>query len=198
MSSQNLSQNVLNLIAAKLGNQVTESQVNLGDAVVRIEAEGMLDFFRILKLDTELNFNMLISVTATDWMDEGQERFEVVYHFLSLEKLHRLRVKIWVSEENPEVDSVVELWPGANFMEREVWDMYGIRFAGHPDLRRILMYDEFKGFPLRKDYPLQGKQPRIPLRSPEVRNTAIDMRRPSLVQIGSPKTKDSRRGEGHL
>jgi NADH:ubiquinone oxidoreductase subunit C len=68
-------------------------------------------------------------------------------------------------------------------MEREAWDMYGVTFKGHPDQRRILMYDEFEGHPLRKDYPVQGKQPRIPLRSPEVRNTAVDMARPNLVSI---------------
>jgi NADH-quinone oxidoreductase subunit C len=121
-------------------------------------------------------------------MDLRDERFEVVYQLLSLSKLWRVTIKVAVSESNPEVDSVVSLWAGANFLEREVWDMFGIRFTGHPDLRRILMYEEFVGHPLRKDYPVQGKQPRIPLRAPEVENTARSMSRPDLVTI-RPKSR---------
>jgi NADH-quinone oxidoreductase subunit C len=131
---------------------------------------------------------MLLSVTAVDWMDDRDERFEVVYHLLSLTRKVRLRVKCWVSEDEPKVASVSSLWSSADFMERECWDMYGIEFEEHPNLRRILMYDEFVGYPLRKDYPVQAKQPRIPLRSPEVRNTAVDMQREPLVQI-SPRKK---------
>ncbi|RMG44169.1 MAG: NADH-quinone oxidoreductase subunit C [Candidatus Dadabacteria bacterium] len=154
----------------------------------------MLDFFKILKLDTELGFNILLSVTAVDWLDKRENRFEVVYHLLSLQHLHRLRVKIDVPENNPEVDSLIDLWKSANFMERECWDMYGIKFKGHPNLKRILMYDEFKGHPLRKDYPVQGKQPRVPLRHPEVRNTAVDMHRPPLVKINKRKEKSVGQG----
>ena len=88
-------------------------------------------------------------------------RFEVVYHFFSLPLKARIRVKVPVEESNPEVDSVVALWAGANWFEREIWDMYGIRFRGHPDLRRLLMYAEFEGHPLRKDYPINKRQPLI-------------------------------------
>jgi NADH-quinone oxidoreductase subunit C len=116
----------------------------------------------------------------------------MVYHLMSLSFGYRLRVKVAVDESKPEVDSLVTLWPGANFMEREVWDMYGIAFKGHPDLRRILMYEEFVGYPLRKDYPVQGKQPRIRLRAPEVQNTATQMNRPSLVQINRARPKETR------
>jgi len=171
-------------LKAKLGSQILSAEVSLGDAVIRIPRPGMKDFFRLLKLDAELGFSMLIDVTVVDWLDARPERFEVVYHLLNIATRDRLRVKIDVSEGHPEVDSVVELWSSANFMEREAWDMYGVNFKGHPEQRRILMYDEFQGHPLRKDYPVQGKQPRIPLRSPEVRNTAVDMIRPNLVTIG--------------
>jgi NADH-quinone oxidoreductase subunit C len=139
--------------------------------------------FRKLKDDPQFSFNMLIDVTAVDWLDRREPRFDVVYQLLSLPHLHRLCVKIQVGEESPEVDSVVALWPAANFMEREVWDMYGITFRGHGDLRRILMYDEFVGHPLRKDYPIRGKQPRVPLRIPELRNTSDDMYREELVAL---------------
>ncbi len=88
-------------------------------------------------------------------------RFEVVYHFFSLLLKARLRVKVPVEESDPEVDSLAGLWASANWFEREVWDMYGIRFRGHPNLKRILMYAEFQGHPLRKDYPVNKRQPLI-------------------------------------
>jgi NADH-quinone oxidoreductase subunit C len=171
------------LLQSKLGSQILSAEVSLGDAVIQIPRQGMHEFFRLLKLDAELGFSMFIDVTVVDWLDARPNRFEVVYHLLNLAQRARLRVKIAVPESNPEVDSVSDLWSAANFMEREAWDMYGVTFKGHPDQRRILMYDEFEGHPLRKDYPVQGKQPRIPLRSPEVRNTAVDMARPNLVSI---------------
>jgi len=90
-----------------------------------------------------------------------QSRFAVVYHFYSMAHKHRLRVVVPVDEANAEVDSLTSLWPGANWLEREVWDMFGIAFAGHPELKRILMYEGFEGHPLRKDYPVKKRQPLI-------------------------------------
>jgi NADH-quinone oxidoreductase subunit C len=90
-----------------------------------------------------------------------KSRFAVVYHFFSTAHKHRLRLIIPVDEDSAEVNSLTSLWPGANWLEREVWDMFGIRFRGHPDLKRILMYDEFQGHPLRKDYPVKKRQPLI-------------------------------------
>lgn len=91
----------------------------------------------------------------------SKERFTVVYHFYSTAKKHRLRMVVPVGEAVAEVDSVAGLWPGANWLEREVWDMFGIKFRNHPDLRRILMYPEFQGHPLRKDFPVTKRQPLI-------------------------------------
>jgi NADH-quinone oxidoreductase subunit C len=91
----------------------------------------------------------------------GPARFAVVYHFFSLPLKHRLRLQVPVEEADAEVDSVTPLWAAADWLEREVWDMFGIRFRGHPDLRRILMYDGFTGHPLRKDYPVKKRQPLI-------------------------------------
>ncbi|MSO56763.1 MAG: NADH-quinone oxidoreductase subunit C [Acidobacteria bacterium] len=88
-------------------------------------------------------------------------RFAVVYHFFSLPLKHRLRLEVPLKEDDPEVDSLTSLWAGADWLEREVWDMFGIRFRGHPNLKRILMYDEFVGYPLRKDYPVNKRQPLI-------------------------------------
>jgi NADH-quinone oxidoreductase subunit C len=109
-------------------------------------------------------FDFLADVTAVDYFGRDP-RFEVVYHLRSMQTGSRLRITLPVGmiEDGPapEVPSVVALWPSANWAEREVYDMYGIKFAGHPDLRRILMYEEFIGYPLRKDYPKEKRQPLI-------------------------------------
>ncbi len=154
-----------------------------------VKAEDSLAVFRALRDEQPFLFNMLIDVTCVDWLDRREPRFDLVYQLLSLTHHHRLTVKIHVPEDASEVDSVRSLWPAANFLEREVWDMYGIRFRNHGDLRRILMYDEFTGHPLRKDYPLRGKQPRVPLRIPELRNTSADMFRDELVSLPVPRQK---------
>jgi len=95
-----------------------------------------------------------------DYLGE-QPRFEMVYHLYSVGRNRRLRVKARVPEEPAEIDTLTELWSSANWMEREVWDMYGIRFKGHPNLRRLLLYEEFEGHPLRKDYPKERRQPLV-------------------------------------
>jgi len=175
------------------GAAIVDSVVEFNDLVVKVAPKDLLSVLTTCKESPALAFNLLADLTAVDWMDNRQDRFEVVYQLLSLPKLWRVTIKVDVSEGSPEVPSATSLWRGANFLEREVWDMYGIRFTGHPDLRRILMYEEFVGHPLRKDYPIQGKQPRIPLRAPEVENTARRMHRPDLVTI---RPKQRTRSEG--
>lgn len=134
----------------------------------------MQEIFRLLKEDPQLDFNFLADLTAVDYLDKRTPRFEVVYHLYSLSKNHRLRVKIPVAGEDPVVDSLTPLWKGANWLEREVWDMFGIRFRGHPDLRRILLYEQFEGYPLRKDYPVNYRQPLVKER--ELEGTFVDSR----------------------
>lgn len=180
---------LLEKICSKASAFVLREEVDLGDAVLRISREGMLEFFKLLKEDPELQFNCLSSLTCVDWMDQKRERFEMVYHVYSFVNHVRLRIKIDVPEQVPEVESLCVLWSSANFLEREVWDMYGICFKGHPNLKRILMYEEFQGHPLRKDYPLRRKQPRVKLRHPEMTNTARDMHRETLVRINPPKVE---------
>ena len=102
-----------------------------------------------------------MDLTAVDYLNRKDNRFEVVYHFYSLKHNHRLRVKVPVSEDDCTIDSVSSLWKTANWYEREVWDLYGIKFNGHPDMLRILLFEEFKGHPLRKDYPFNKRQPLI-------------------------------------
>ena len=178
---------LLECLLRKAGDMIADSSVDLGDAVVRVARDRMKEFFRIVRDDPELKFDMLSWATGVDWMDRRRDRFEVVYGLYSFPNRIRLRVKVDVPERSPEVDTVTDLWSSAFFLEREIWDMYGIRFRNHPDLRRILMYEEFVGHPLRKDYPIQAKQPRLRLRSPEVTNTARDMERPSLMKARSGK-----------
>lgn len=178
-------QSLLSGLRDKLGRYLLEARVTTMHAEVVIRRDDVAPVFRLLKLDADFAFDMLLDVTAIDWLDSRDQRYEVIYHLLSLSRLHRLRVKVALKESDPNVESICDLWEAANYLERETWDMYGINFKNHPDQRRILMYDEFVGHPLRKDYPVQGKQPRIPLRHPEVRNTAVDMQRADLVQISS-------------
>jgi NADH-quinone oxidoreductase subunit C len=113
-----------------------------------------------LKVEPAEAFEMLTDLCAVDLLP-ATPRFEVVYHLYSVEKNHRLRIKARVPEDDPRIASLCELWASANWMEREVFDLYGIRFDGHPDLRRILLYDEFEGHPLRKDYAKERRQPLI-------------------------------------
>lgn len=160
-----------------------------GEVVVHVSKENLISLLTSLR-DSSLQFSMLLDVTAVDWMDQREARFELVYQLLSIPTTKRVTVKVQLPEGSPEIESAVPLFRSANFLEREVWDMFGIRFKGHPDLRRILMYEEFKGHPLRKDYPVQGKQPRVPLRRPEVENTARQMKRGDLVAIRSKKITD--------
>ena len=135
---------------------ILAAEIDRNHVVVKLDKARILEFFTALKSDKKLQINALMSVTAVDWMDIRDDRYEVVYHVLSMSTLARIRIKAALPEHKPEVSSLTSLWHSANFMEREAWDMLGIVFTGHPDLRRILMYDEFKGHPLRKDYPLMG------------------------------------------
>ncbi|MEW6324148.1 MAG: NADH-quinone oxidoreductase subunit C [Nitrospirota bacterium] len=126
-----------------------------GDLSVTVRKEALLPIGRHLK--EALQFDYIVHVASADYPTE-RERFEVIYEVYSIRRRQRLRLKTRVSEADGAVDSLCGIWYGANFMEREVYDMMGIRFHGHPDLRRILLPDEYEeGFPLRKDFPLQGK-----------------------------------------
>lgn len=150
-------------IQEKFSDYFVEFSSSLGDDVLIIKKEGILPVLSFLKDD---GFELLLDITAVDYLGRNP-RFEIVYHLLSFKDKWRLRVKTAVEEEKPEVSSVTSLWKNADWLEREVWDMYGIVFEGHPNLKRILMYEEFKGHPLRKDYPLKKRQPRIELLYPE-------------------------------
>jgi len=137
---------------------VRETHAKLGDATAIVDADRIEDALRFLR--DEAGFDMLMDVTAVDYLGRTP-RFEVVYHLYASEANRRVRIKAGVDEAAAEIASVVPLYASANWMEREVFDLYGIRFDGHPDLRRILLYDEFEGHPLRKDYPKERRQPLV-------------------------------------
>jgi NADH-quinone oxidoreductase subunit C len=109
----------------------------------------------LLRDDKEFPFNYLSDVTCVDWYP-SEPRFEVIYHLLSIPKKERVRLKVRLDGSSPVVESITSVWPGANYFEREVFDLFGIRFTGHPYLRRLLMPEDWEGYPLRKDYPVEG------------------------------------------
>ena len=127
----------LSYIQEKLGAKVLETLQAQGDDVMLLDRAGLRESFRILKEDPKLGFNFLSEITAVDYWHKKQPRFEVVYLLVSLQRKTKLRVRVPVPENDPAVESLTPIWRGANFLEREVWDLFGIRFAGHPDLRRI-------------------------------------------------------------
>jgi NADH-quinone oxidoreductase subunit C len=139
--------------------------------IIRVDRRSLLEIAGFLKASK--GFDMLMDLTAVDWLGcvlDRPQRFELVYYLMcsppslssGLADNPRLRIKVLLDEGEPEADSLSGLFPSANWLEREVWDMYGIRFRGHPDLKRLLLYEEFVGHPLRKDYPLLRQQPRVP------------------------------------
>jgi NADH-quinone oxidoreductase subunit C len=136
-----------------------------GQAVVTAPASALPDALRTLRDDAELRFDLLADLTAVDYLGRTP-RFEVVYQLQSIPHRHRLRVKTAVDGPEPQVPTASGVWKSALWAEREAYDMFGIRFAGHPDLRRILMYPEFQGHPLRKDYPLNQRWALVPERDP--------------------------------
>jgi NADH-quinone oxidoreductase subunit C len=150
----------LRLLNENFPDAVLESLLPQGDATAVIRPEFLVKVADFLKNDPRLQFNILIDITAVDYL-ERKPRFDLVYHLLSLPFSRRLRLKLPVEDGSTALDSLTPLWGSADWLEREVWDMFGIRFAGHPDLKRILMYEEFEGHPLRKDYPIHKRQPRI-------------------------------------
>jgi NADH-quinone oxidoreductase subunit C len=150
----------LGKIRERFSGQIIEMHSFLGHDTVVVAKEAIFELARFLKEDPELQYNFLMDVTAVDYLPRNP-RFEVVYHFFSLPHNHRVRVKVPVAGPEPEVESLTPLWQGANWFEREAYDMLGIRFKNHPDLRRILLYPEFQGHALRKDYPVTRRQPLV-------------------------------------
>ena len=143
------------LVASKVGDALEGHAINdMGELTLHVKAEKLVDIVELLKTNQQLKFSTLIDITAVDYPGRAK-RFDMVYHFLSMYTNQRVRLKAAVAEDEI-VPSISEVHPSANWFEREVFDMYGIMFSGHPDLRRILTDYGFRGYPLRKDFPTTG------------------------------------------
>jgi NADH-quinone oxidoreductase subunit C len=122
---------------------------------IYVGRSSIRDACDVLRQDADCPFNYLADVTCVDWFP-SEPRFEVVYHLLSMSRKERVRLKVRLEGSSPALDSVTPVWPAANYFEREIFDLFGVRFAGHPYLRRLLMPEDWEGHPLRKDYPVEG------------------------------------------
>ena len=141
-------------INSELTTKIKESKILYNQLYLSINSEDLLDVILLLKTNKDTKFKQLIDITAVDY-PENQKRFKIVYLLLSHEFNQRILVSYFINE-NEKISSLVKTFPSANWMEREIFDMYGIKFNDHPDLRRILTDYGFEGFPLRKDFPLTG------------------------------------------
>ncbi len=139
-------------------NDFESIEIVRGDLVAYARADNFVELCRWLKTDPDLQLNFLSMITAADYLDERDKRFEVVYSLYSIVQHHRIMIKL-KANENENVPSLTELWDTADWQEREVYDMFGIQFEGHPDLRRVLMDDDWVGYPQRKDFPLTYEAP---------------------------------------
>ena len=155
--------NLAEQVKAKFPNDVVEALDQKGDPLVYVKRESLKKIMPALKSEAEFGFDILMDLFAIDYLhwEEKSQRFEIVYNLFSTAKNQRLFVKAAVPENDAKLDSVVSVWPAANWFEREVWDMFGVTFTDHPNLKRILMYEEFKGHALRKDYAYNKRQPLI-------------------------------------
>jgi len=147
-------------LKTKFADQVLGVGSHAGQAWLDVKRDRIVDLLRTLR--DELGFDMLTDLTAVDYLNQGMpERFAVVYNLYSMKDNVRTRLKAWVPESDPVIDSASPLWRAAPWAEREVWDLMGIKFKGHPDLKRIQLPEDYEGHPLRKDYPLTGRGERM-------------------------------------
>lgn len=155
-----MSKKTLDAVKKKFSSEVLDEHAQHGDETLVVKKGKLVKIGEFCRDDKNLDFDMLMDLTVVDYLMQGREpRFELVLHLYSTTKHHRLRIKVPLEEGDFKVASVTGVWKSATWMEREAYDMYGVDFDGHPDLRRILLYEEFVGFPLRKDYPMAKRQP---------------------------------------
>ena len=181
-----MSEAVLVKLKDRFGAAVLETHSQHGDDTALVTPESWRAISEFLRHDPSLNFDLFVDLCGVDYPKQ-LPRMEVVMHLYSTTKRHRVRLKTRVGDEEmdgAEVDSVTAIWPGANWLEREVFDMSGVTFKGHPDLRRILMYPEFEGHPLLKDYPATRTQPLVPYRTEDEAGVPLEKLPPFRADEG--------------
>ena len=183
-----MSVRVLEVLKAKFGEGIVETHSEFGDDTAVVAPAVWKEVARFLRDDPAMAFDMSIDLCAVDYPDR-EPRFEVVLHLYSVPKRHRIRLKSRVGDaegDGAEIDTVADIWAGVNWFERETFDLMGIAFKGHPDLRRILMYPEFEGHPLLKDYPAAKTQPLVPYRTDEEAGLPLQKLAPFREDEGMP------------
>jgi NADH-quinone oxidoreductase subunit C len=153
---------VIEALQQKFPEALVDVSSQFGDDILVIQKGSLLEIMDFL-VKKPNEYAMLLDLTCVDYLGESP-RYQMVYHVFSLTHNLRLRIKVSVGEKDMTIDSLAGMWKNANWLEREVFDMFGIRFNGHPDMRRLFMYEGFEGYPLRKDYPLRKRQPCVQLR----------------------------------
>ena len=186
-----MSKLVLDKLKERFGAAILETHSDFGDDTALVDAARWSEVCRFLRDDPALDFDMPIDLCGVDYPERGAlgGRMEVVMHLYSVSRRHRVRLKARVGDEDmdgAELDSVTAIWPGMNWLEREVYDMSGVRFRGHPDLRRILMYPEFEGHPLQKTYPADKTQPLVEYRTEEEAGLPLEKLPPFGPEEGMP------------
>ncbi len=161
-----MSKSDIKRLGRKFRKKVLDTSDRLGMDTALIDKGALREIIQYLRDDEKMQYNFLRELTCVDYLHR-EPRFEIVYILYSMSRKQQVVIKVAVSEDDTTVDSIFDLYGNANWGEREVWDMYGIKFKGHPEMRRILMYEEFEGHPLRKDYRKQDSQPRMELRAQE-------------------------------
>jgi NADH-quinone oxidoreductase subunit C len=169
-----VSQKVLDALLAAHAGAIVRTASAHGDEIAWVKREQLVEVAKWLRDDPNMQFDSPVFCTCTDWLDwkpvnrplaehwtEGKPRFTVCYQLRSVAHKHRIRLEVELPEADAHCPSLAALWPAFDWQERETFDMYGIRFDGHPDLRRIYLYEEFVGYPLRKDYPKEKRQPLV-------------------------------------
>jgi NADH-quinone oxidoreductase subunit C len=183
-----VSQTVLDKLRERFGTAILETHSNFGDDTAVVDSALWKTVGKFLREDPALDFDMPVDLCGVDYPDRTP-RMEVVLHLYSVSKRHRVRLKTRVGDgdmDGAELDSLVSIWPGLDWLEREVFDMSGVRFRGHPDLRRILLYPEFEGHPLQRTYPAEKTQPLVRYRTEDEAGVPLHKQEPFGPDEGMP------------
>ncbi len=183
-----MSRYVLDKLKERFGTAILETHSDFGDDTAVVDPTQWKVVCKFLREEPTLDFDLPVDLCGVDYPNR-RPRMEVVMHLYSVAKRHRLRLKARVGDEDmagADLDSVTSIWPGMDWLEREVWDMSGVRFRGHPDLRRILMYPEFEGHPLQKTYPADQTQPLVAYRTSDEAGLPIEKLEPFGPDEGMP------------